>query len=128
MTNKILRIKALKSLYKSVKERLNISFENFLLLLDSWEVIPLIENNYIIGAVIIKGAEIHVGYAVKPTVSVLNHIKIALIPVLKKHGFALTIVKADNLSGLKFCKRLGFKIVSQDLNGIHMKCEKCNYV
>ena len=123
-----LRIKALMLLYKSVEKRLTMTLPDFILLLDSWDVIPLSQDNKIIGAVIIKGPELHVGYGVAPKASVLKHIKIALIPVLNKYGFALTIVKETNLTGLKFCKRLGFKIVSQDLNGIHMKCEKCNYV
>ena len=124
----LLKINALTVLYESVKNRISINLYDFLICMHDWNVVPLYEDNEIIGAVIIKGTEIHVGYAIKPTVSVLKHIKQSLALVLKDHGFATTQVLESNLSGLRFCKRLGFEITKQENSQIYMKCEKCNYV
>jgi hypothetical protein len=118
---------ALKMLFLSVKERLNFGFDIFVNCFNDWEIFPLTQNNKVIGAVILKDAEIHVGYGEKPKGSILKHIKQTLFDVIEKNGFAMTMVSENNPKGLKFCKRLGFVETEKKNGKIYMKCERCNY-
>jgi hypothetical protein len=118
---------ALKMLFLSVKERLNFGFDSFVNCFKDWDVFPLTQNDKVIGAVILKDAEIHIGYGEKPKGSILKHLKQTLFDVLEKNGFATTMVSETNQNGLKFCKRLGFVETEKKNGNIYMKCERCNY-
>jgi hypothetical protein len=119
--------KALKMLFLSVKDRLNCSFDEFVAAMQGWEIIPLLQADEVIGAVMKQENEIHVGYGVKPTGSILKHIKKTLLEIIQQYGFAVTKVTSDNAKGLSFCKRLGFVETSQQENIVYMKCERCSY-
>jgi hypothetical protein len=123
-----IKLNALFMIYKSVEHRLSISFEEFSEALKDWETIPLMQNDRLIGGVIVKGNELHVGYAEKPKASIRANIKETLIPLIKKHGFVVTSVAKDNIDGLIFCKRLGFVETSQNSDKILLKCDGSHYV
>jgi len=53
---------ALEMLFLSVKDRLNCDFQTFENAIKDWEIVPLAQKNEIIGAVMRKENEIHVGY------------------------------------------------------------------
>lgn len=118
---------ALEMLFLSVKDRMNCDFQTFVDAIKSWEIVPLSQKNEVIGAVMTKENEIHVGYGKKPCGSILKHIKNTLLKIIKKYGFAVTIVSSANQKGLEFCKRLGFVEIKQDNDKIYMKCERCKY-
>lgn len=122
------RLAAIQMIYESVKSRMAISFENFKKILEEWKITPLMENGWIIGGVMEKGNELHIGYGIKPTASIRGHLRQTIEKVINKHGFAITSVKSDNKSGLNFCKRLGFVEIGQEQDKIMMKCDRCNYV
>lgn len=115
-------------IYKSVEHRLSIDFDKFSESLQDWEAIPLMQNGKLYGGVIVKGNELHVGFAQKPAASIRKNIKEVMKPLLKKHGFVVTTVAKDNINGLKFCKRLGFVETSQDSDKILLKCDGSHYV
>lgn len=118
---------ALTMLFLSVKDRLNFGFDVFCESIKDWEIVPLVQNEKVIGAVMLKDSEIHVGYGEKPVGSILKHIKQTLLNVIEKNGFAVTMVSEANQKGLKFCKRLGF-VETENKNGnVYMKCERCSY-
>lgn len=119
---------ALMMIYKSVEHRLSIDFDKFNEALQDWETIPLMQNGKLIGGVIVKGNELHVGYAEKPAGSIRKNIKEVMKPLLEKHGFVVTTVAKDNINGLNFCKRLGFVETSQDSDKILLKCDGSHYV
>jgi len=119
---------ALHMIYKSVEHRLPIGFEEFSNAVSDWEVMPLTQNGKLIGGVITKENEIHVGYAEKPKASIRANIKETLIPLIKKHGFVVTSVQKDNINGLNFCKRLGFVETGRDSDKISLRCDGSHYV
>ena len=119
---------ALMMLFKSVQDRLTIDFLTFADALKEWEVVPLSQNSEIIGGVLIKENELHIGYGKQPKGSILPHLKKTLQKVLQKYGFAVTSVEKSNIKGLNFCKRLGFVELSRDNVKILLRCDRSNYV
>lgn len=119
---------ALFIIYKSVEHRLLISFEEFSEALKEWEITPLMQDGKLIGGAMVKGNELHVGYAEKPAASIRRNIKEVMKPLLEKHGCVVTSVTKDNINGLNFCKRLGFVETSQDSGKILLKCDGSHYV
>jgi len=120
--------RALVMVYEAVKHRLTIGLVEYIEAVKDWEVIPLTESGRVIGGVLIKDNEIHVGYGVKPKGSIRAHIRATLKEVVDKHGCALTIVQAENLAGLRFCERLGFVKLSAYDGKILLRCDRSNYV
>ena len=118
---------AFKMLCESVKDRLTISLDEFKANLKDFEIIPLLENGIVIGAVLMKENEVHIGYGIKPKASILRHLKQTLHKVIKKYGFAVTSVQKDNIKGLNFCKRLGFVVFGEESDKILLRCERSNY-
>lgn len=119
--------RALIMVYESVKHRLTIGLVEYLEVVKDWEVIPLTESGRVIGGVLVKDNEIHVGYGVKPIRSIRSYIRAVLGGVIDKHGFAITTVHAENLAGLRFCERLGFVKLSANDGKILLRCDRSNY-
>jgi len=120
--------RALIMVYESVKHRLTIGLVEYLEAVKDWEVIPLTESGRVIGGVLVKDNEIHVGYGVKPIGSIRAYIRSVLGGVIDKHGFAITTVQAENLAGLRFCERLGFVKLSANDGKILLRCDRSNYL
>lgn len=120
--------KAIELLYNSVKERLPMSFEQFANAMKDWELVELMQKNELVGVVMIKGNELHVGYKSVPKASIKKHINETLAKLIKKFGFAVTTVQKTNERGLKFCKRLGFTVTDEKEGKIYMKCDRSKYV
>ena len=120
--------RALLMVYTSVKHRLTIGLVEYLEAVKDWEVIPLTESGRVIGGVLVKDNEIHVGYGVKPIGSIRAYIRSVLGGVIDKHGFAITTVQAENLIGLRFCERLGFVKLSANDGKILLRCDRSNYL
>jgi hypothetical protein len=119
--------RALIMVYESVKHRLTVGLVEYLEAVKDWEVIPLTESGRVIGGVLQKGNEIHVGYGVKPKASIRSYIRKILGDVISKHGCALTQVQEENLAGLRFCERLGFVKLSAHNGTILLRCDRSNY-
>ena len=120
--------KAIELLYNSVKERLPVSFEQFSEAMKDWELVELVQKDELVGVVMIKGNELHVGYKSVPKASIKKHINETLARLIKKFGFAVTTVQKTNERGLKFCKRLGFTVTDEKEGKIYMKCDRSKYV
>jgi hypothetical protein len=120
--------KAINAIYNSVKDRLSITEEQFAEAMKDWEFVELTHGDEVIGAVMIKGNELHVGYSTKPNFSIRKHIKLTLKKLIDLYGEAVTTVNSSNERGLNFCKRLGFVVMSENEGQIIMKCDRCNYV
>lgn len=120
--------RALIMVYESVKHRLTVGLVEYIEALKDWTVIPLTESGRVIGGVLVKDNEIHVGYGVKPIGSIRAYIRSVLGDVIDKHGFAITTVQAENLTGLRFCERLGFVKLSTNDGKILLRCDRSNYL
>ena len=106
------------TIYESIKNRLDMSFDEFCNAMNQWDITPLKENNVVIGGVLAKENEVHIGYGIKPNASIRSHLKKTLKNVIDNYGFAVTFVGLDNKKGLNFCKRLGFMEISQEQDKI----------
>lgn len=122
-----MRDQAISMLYESVKDRLTISLNDFNKCLIDWEIIPLRQNNEVIGAIMQKGTELHIGYGKPSKASIRGHL-MALKNVIDKYGYATTSVLKDNPKGLNFCKRLGFIELAQESDKILLRCYRSKYV
>ena len=118
---------ALLMIYESIKHRVNFEFDVYENAVKNWDVLPLIENNVVIGGVLIKDNEIHVGYGIKPKSTILPYIKSILNKTIDKYGYVTTSVMEENEAGLRFCKRLGFTKISKENDTIKLRCDRSNY-
>jgi hypothetical protein len=116
---------ALKLVHQSISDRYKISFEDFEKVMDGWDIIPLEQNGELLGAVITKGPELHVGYGIKPQGSIIKHIKATLQKLIEKYGYAITTVENNHPVGLQFCKRLGFYEIKEENSKIYLKIDRC---
>lgn len=118
---------ALSMIYESIKDRTELTKDQYESLLHGWDVLPLLENDKIIGGVLVKGNEIHVGYGIKPKSSIRKYIKNILNNLIDRYGCVVTSVLNSNLKGLKFCKRLGFFETTTDGSIVKLCCYRSNY-
>lgn len=114
--------------YESVKHRLTIGLVEYLEAVKDWEVIPITEAGRVIGGVLLKDNEIHVGCGIRPIGCNRAYIRVILGGVIDKYGFAVTQVNADNQAGLRFCERLGFVKLGTNDGKILLRCDRSNYV
>lgn len=119
--------RALVMVYESVKHRLTIGLVEYLEAAKDWDVVPVTELGQVIGGILLKGNEIHVGCGVKPIGCIRAYIRSILGGVIDKYGCALTTVQAENLAGLRFCERLGFVKLSTNDGKILLRCDRSNY-
>jgi len=119
--------RALIMVYQSVKHRMSMGLVQYLEALKDWDVIPLTEAGQVIGGVLQKGNEVHIGYGQKPKASIRKHLRATLDPVVQKYGYAVTQVQAENHAGLRFCERLGFVKLSAQDGKILLRCDRSNY-
>lgn len=120
---------ALPLLYRSVQKRLpeGHSFEAFMQTVRDWDVVPLEMNGQLVGAVLTKGNELHVGYEFAPRASVRAHIRKVLLPMIRRFGYAVTTVQAANVRGIRFCQRLGFYATAETDGVLRLRCDRCSY-
>jgi hypothetical protein len=119
---------ALELIYNSVKHRLAIDFDAFASSLNGWDIVPLSHDGQIIGGVLVKGNEIHVGYGVAPKASIRGHIKLTLANLIARYGSAVTKVASSNSKGLRFCERLGFVKLAEQDGIVLLECNGSKYV
>ena len=94
------RLAAISMVYESVKDRLEMPLSSFDAALKDWKVIPLKEKGWIIGGVLQKENEVHIGYGLKPLSSIRGHLKATLRKVLDQYGSAITSVMEENKKGI----------------------------
>lgn len=116
-------------LYESAKDKLppGTTLAHYEKLLKGWEIIPIYEGSELIGTAIRKDTELHVGF-VKQGHCIRKDIKRTIGTILKEEGFVTTIVRSNNLKGLRFCERLGFEREWEQDGLIFLKLTRCKYV
>ena len=119
---------ALHMIYQSVQDRLPFGYDEFAEAVKDWEIVPVVQRGKLFGGVMVKGNEIHVGFAEKPTASIRKNIREILTPLFEKHGFLVTSVHISNQNGLNFCKRLGFVEIAEESDKILLRCDRSKYV
>lgn len=114
-------------IYESVKDSVPLALDAFVRATDGWEFLPVTEDGQMIGAVMRKENEVHVGF-VRQGRCIRGHIRRILGDVLAAYGFAVTMVRKSNERGLRFCERLGFKKTKEENGIVFMTCTRCKYV
>ena len=105
---------ALTALHECIEVRSGLTYEEFEKCVSGYEIIPISDNGEVIGAVMIKGAEIHVGMKRTPKGALRGVLRKVLDGVINKHGYVETMVMRDNIQGIRFCGRLGFMESGRD--------------
>ena len=82
-------------IYRSVQDRLSCGFDEFSEAVKDYEILPVVQRGKLFGGVMVKGNEIHVGFAEKPTASIRGSIKEVLKPLFEKKGW--TYCKYNNI-------------------------------
>lgn len=116
---------AIEIVYESVKPRLGeISLDEFMGVFKDWDVLPIIRNQEIIGAVMKKGSEMHIAIhpRVQNKVYLRGLIRKALEKTLKEHGKVTTKVVKSHLIGHKLALMAGFKKVNEIDGIIEYEC------
>lgn len=118
------RSAACEILRASVAERLYISQRQWESALREFEIVPVKRSGRLVGAVMMKGPEIHCGGIEKGWACSRAMIRKTLGRILDEYGYALTAVMMDNHEGQRFCERLGFEAVGYDGQCIHYRMRR----
>lgn len=108
-------------LYESVRDR--VSPLEWAAIVSAWNLIPILRNGEIRGAVMEKDGEVHchvIGSFQGRTASRRN-IADTLGKVIQTYGFATTRILNDG--NHEFVKRLGFTETGRDADSIHYRIE-----
>jgi Mg-chelatase subunit ChlD len=119
---------ALYLIYQSVRDRVAMSLVEFTKAMGEWEVEPFEHNGAIIGGVLARGNEIHLGLAERPKGTIRKGLRQAMAERMARYGSLTTQVMQDNVRGLQFCERLGFKEVGRQGDKILLMCDRSKYV
>lgn len=121
------RLLAVRALYDSIGARATVPFNDFRQALDGWDVIPVVDQHEIIGAVVRLGHEIHAGMTRRPHGAARGLLRRTLADTIAEHGAATTKVLKDNPAGRAFCERLGFELIGGDRDTWYMGCNKARH-
>jgi hypothetical protein len=114
--------------YTSVKDRIPMGVDQFFEAARDFDVVPLTEAGEVIGGVLARGREVHIGYGRKPRASIRPHLRATLGEMLRNYGYVLTSVQAENIVGLRFCERLGFVKLGEEDGKIVLRCDRSSYL
>ena len=118
---------AARKIYASVADRLTCSYDEFADLIHDWIIIPIYQQRSVIGGIMVKGNELHIG-SERPSYGARTYLKV-IQDTLDQYGTAVTSIMKTNLPGIKFCERLGFQItgVTRDRYVLTMReCKICS--
>jgi len=104
-------------LWESSQARNQVSLEMWEIVTKEWEIDPITVAGKTVGAIMVKGTEMHLALWEKPKGCARAAPLVALRKVLAQWGYATTRVLADNPAGLTFCRRIGF-VVDKEENGV----------
>lgn len=121
------RERALAAMYESVMDRVKIPYPEFLALLGCWEAFPIIDQGQIIGALVRRGNELHLGVNRRPRTLATRYLRAVLANTIAHYGYATTKVGKDNPAGVAFCRRLGFETFDEDAKTWYLRCDKPRY-
>lgn len=114
-----LRHSALHAAWESCRDRWPVEYEQFAEAMQGWDVEPVQVDGHVVGAVLMRGPEIHA--CIKPegfgrwlSRRVLRD---TLVRLVAEHGRAETSVATGNAAGEAFVQRLGF-VESGRANGV----------
>lgn len=112
--------------YAATRERMTLSPAQFMQAMEGWRVVPVTSEGEIVGGVLVKGNEIHIGVTSIPPGAGRVYVRV-LQSVIAEYGHAVTTVMKNNEAGIAFCKRLGFVVRHENEGVVFLRCERCNH-
>lgn len=96
---------------------------------DAWSVDPIRVGEWIVGALLIRADEIHVGVEHMARGHWLTRawLRTHVAPVLAQHGALRTSVERTYRAGHEFVTRIGFEVVQQDAAATHYMLRKLRH-
>lgn len=96
---------------------------------DGWHVEPVRIGEYIVGALVVKGDEIHVGVEHMARGHWLTRawLREHISPLLRKHGTLKTSVLRGYRAGHEFVTRLGFKVTHESATSTYYVLRKLKH-
>lgn len=76
-----------------------------------WRVLPVVDGDECLGAILVNGSEVHIGIA-RP-LFLRGLIRTVLESIRAEHGVVTTKVRQQHAPGHRFVQRLGFKPVGE---------------
>ena len=125
------RRKLLLNAYRATPTAQVIPFEVFLEVTSDYHAYPIDYMGDVIGAVITRGAEIHLSAWRRPPGSMRKLVHQVLQDTVDRWGYAKTAVMKDNAVGLAFCRRLGFEVEGEEATDYgpicHLTCRRARH-
>lgn len=122
------RADILDVIYKSIEAKVPFDKGVFAEFYTGWDVLPVYDEAELVGGVLQKDNELHVGFAKQSRRSIRRYIREYMGAVLTQYGCVLTSVEPGNTVGLRFCERLGF-VKYDEINGVSLlKCSRSEYL
>jgi hypothetical protein len=87
--------------YESVKHRLTMGLEQYADAVKDWNILPVTQEGQVIGGVMAKDNEIHIGFGIPPKGTIRYLTKTILEPMIAQYGVVKTKVDVKNLKGLR---------------------------
>ena len=122
-------MKELKKLvHERLKDRTDISFEQFISATNDFEFRPFYLNENLICIVMIKDSEVHVITSHEYEGHGLSRklFKETLSEIFNRHGFVSTKIMKNHHSGIRLAEWLGFRKISEEGNILNYKMEQTN--
>lgn len=111
------RIELLRRVYDASPSAHRRQYEEWLAATEGYSAHPIDYMGNVIGAVLCRGAEIHLSAWQRPRGSMRKLVRQVLQESIDRWGYATTTVMADNPAGLEFCRRLGFEVEGTHATG-----------
>lgn len=118
---------AITAVWHSIGDRVSVSLEHYHAATRDWVVVPIRSGEEIVGGVLIRHHEMHLGVTRTPDRSSRAIVRQVLEKALLAYGSVVTIGYRSNPQGLEFCKRLGFEVMWEDEETIQLRCTRCPY-
>lgn len=112
---------------RSMKQRYNnISSDNVKQTFATWELIPVIRNNSLVGVALRKDAELHliIDPSYQNTICFAKQCKVIVAETIAKYGYAETKVTDTHTLGHRLAKILGFNKTSITNNVVSYRKEE----
>jgi len=92
---------------------------------NGWDVLAIVDGDNVIGGVLVKGPEAHIG--VTRTTNIRHVLRKVIGDQIKAHGYATTSVRKTNTRGQRFVERIGYTKSREDEALIHYVLKELRY-
>ena len=119
-------LEARQKIYASVRERTQLSWDEFQRAAREFRVVPVTAEGHVIGGIMIRGNELHIGCTERPRGAAMRKYLGILRETINEFGCALTSV-APGCTAISQLRRLGFEQIGEFDGSAIMLCKRSAY-